>query len=106
MKVRQIFITLFLICTVLWTWTSIIAQDQEIQKTQDQEMQKAMEFFSTAGIPGDKWIEGETMVPHVAAASHFTSTMLYYPGTEELQPDEVRVILWGRRIILISHNQE
>ena len=33
---------------------------------QEEEMKKAMEFFSTAGVPGDKWIEGETMVPHVA----------------------------------------
>jgi ribonuclease BN (tRNA processing enzyme) len=87
MKVRQVFLTLLLISTFLSSWTSIQAQDQETQK--------AMEFFSTAGIPGDKWIEGETMVPHVAAASHFTSTMLYYPGTEELQPDEVRVIFMG-----------
>ena len=30
------------------------------------EMLKAKEFFETAGIPGKKWIEGETMVPHVA----------------------------------------
>jgi hypothetical protein len=29
------------------------------------EMLKAKEFFETAGIPGDKWIEGETMGPHV-----------------------------------------
>jgi len=49
-----------------------------------------MEFFSTAGIPGDKWTEGETMVPHVAPSGHFNSTMLYYPGTEELQHDEGR----------------
>ena len=84
---RYFLLTLFLICTVLWPWTSINAQDQE--------MQKAKEFFSTAGKPGDKWIEGETMFPHVAGASHFTSTMLYYPGTEELQPDEVRVIFMG-----------
>jgi hypothetical protein len=59
---------------------------------QEEELKKAKEFFSTAGIPGDKWIEGETMVPHVAPAKHFKATMLYYPGTEKLQPDEVRVI--------------
>ena len=33
---------------------------------QEEELKKAKEFFSTAGIPGDRWIEGETMVPHVA----------------------------------------
>ncbi len=87
MKVRQVFLTLLLISTVLWSWTSINAQDKE--------MQKAMEFFSTAGIPGDKWIEGETMYPHVAPAGHFKATMLYYPGTEKLQPDEVRVTFMG-----------
>jgi len=87
MQVRQILLTLLLICTVLFSWTSINAQDQEVQK--------AMELFSTAGIPGDKWTEGETMVPHVAPAGHFNATMLYYPGTEELQPDEVRVIFMG-----------
>ncbi len=87
MKVRQVFLTLLLISTVLWSWTSINAQDQE--------MQKAMEFFSTAGIPGDKWIEGETMYPHVAPAGHFNATMLYYPKTETLRPDEVRVIFMG-----------
>ncbi len=47
------------------------------------EMLKAQQFFETAGIPGDRWIEGETMVPHVAPARHFNATMLYYPGTEE-----------------------
>jgi ribonuclease Z len=59
------------------------------------EMLKAKEFFETAGIPGDKWIEGETMGPHVAPSQHFNATMLYYPGTEELQPDEVRVVFMG-----------
>jgi len=59
------------------------------------ELLKAKEFLGTAGIPGDKWVEGETMVPHVAPARHFNATMLYYPGTEELQADEVRVIFMG-----------
>ncbi len=62
---------------------------------QEEELKKAKEFFETAGIPGDKWVEGETMVPHVAPARHFNTTMLYYPGTEELQADEVRVIFMG-----------
>ena len=62
---------------------------------QDAELQKAKEFFSTAGISGGKWIEGETMVPHVAPAKHHKATLLYYPGTEELQSDEVRVIFMG-----------
>lgn len=35
------------------------------------------------------------MDPHVRAAKHFKSAMLYYPGTEELQPDEVRVTFMG-----------
>jgi len=61
----------------------------------DPKMQKAAEFFGTAGIPGDKWVEGETIVPHVAPAKHFFATMLYYPGTEELQADEVRVTFMG-----------
>ena len=59
------------------------------------EMLKAKKFFETAGIPGDRWIEGETILPYVAPASHFNSTMLYYPGTEKLQADEVRVIFMG-----------
>jgi len=61
----------------------------------DPELLKAAEFFEEAGVPGGKWIEGETMVPHVAPASHFNATMLYYPGTEELQADEVRVTFMG-----------
>ncbi len=59
------------------------------------EMLKAKEFFETAGYPGKRWIEAETMVPHVAPASHFKATMLYYPGTGELQSDEVRVVFMG-----------
>jgi ribonuclease Z len=59
------------------------------------EMLKAKKFFETAGIPGGRWIEGETILPYVAPASHFNSTMLYYPGTEKLQADEVRVIFMG-----------
>ena len=62
---------------------------------QDPELQKAMEFFSTAGIPGDQWIEGETFYPNVAPADHFNATLLYYPGTEELQRNEVRVTFMG-----------
>ena len=65
------------------------------QQEPDAEMKKAAEFFATAGVPGERWIEGETMVPHVAPASHFFSTVLYYPGTEELGPDEVRVTFMG-----------
>ena len=65
------------------------------QQQPSPEMIKAKEFFGLAGLPGDKWIEGETMVPHIAPGSHFNSTMLYYPNTEELQPDEVRVIFMG-----------
>ncbi len=62
---------------------------------QEDELQKAMQFFGTAGIPSDKWTEGETMSPHVMPAKHFKAAMLYYPGTEDLQPDEVRVIFMG-----------
>jgi len=62
---------------------------------ENEELEKAKEFFGTAGIPADRWIEGETMYPHVAPAKHFKATMLYYPGTETLQPDEVRVTFMG-----------
>jgi hypothetical protein len=48
------------------------------------ELKKAKAFFETAGVPGKRWVEGETMVPHVAPAKHFRATMLYYPGSEEL----------------------
>jgi hypothetical protein len=61
----------------------------------DPELLKAKEFFETAGNPEGKWIEGETMVPHVAPARHHKASLLYYPGTEELQDDEVRVIFMG-----------
>jgi len=58
-------------------------------------VKKAMEFFTTAGIPNGEWIEGETMFPNVAPGAHFKATMLYYPGTEPLQEDEVRVSFMG-----------
>jgi ribonuclease Z len=61
----------------------------------DPEVRKAKEFFETAGTPGTKWTEGEMFVPHVAPGPHFKATLLYYPGTEELQPDEMRVIFMG-----------
>ena len=73
---------------------------------QEDERQKAMQFFATAGVPGDKWIEGETMLPHVIPAGHFYSTMLYYPGTEELQSNEVRVTpSWARTPTQVSRSQ-
>ena len=81
--------------TVLFAGVADAPRLQAQETAQDPELAKAMEFFSTAGIPGDKWIEGETMVPHVAPASHFKANMLYYPGTEELQEDEVRVTFMG-----------
>ncbi len=72
------------------TFSSVWAQQDP-----DPELLKAQEFFETAGIPGDRWIEGETMVPHVAPAKQFKSAMLYYPGMEELPADEVRVTFMG-----------
>ncbi|MCK5498819.1 MAG: hypothetical protein KAI77_06440, partial [Gammaproteobacteria bacterium] len=72
------------------TISAVWAQDKPTP-----EMLQAKEFFGTAGIPGGRWIEGETMVPHVAPGKHFKANMLYYPGTEELQADEVRVIFMG-----------
>ncbi len=72
------------------TFSPVWAQQQP-----DPELLKAKEFLGTAGIPGDKWIEGETVVPHIAPAKHFKSAMLYYPGMEELQADEVRVTFMG-----------
>ncbi len=65
------------------------------QQQPDPEALKAKEFFGTAGIPGDKWIEGETMFPHVSPASHFKAAMLYYPGVEELKDDEMRITFMG-----------
>jgi ribonuclease Z len=62
---------------------------------QDAQLQKAMEFFSTAGTPGDRWTEGESFVPHVAPGAHFAATQLFFPGFEELQPDEMRVTFMG-----------
>jgi ribonuclease BN (tRNA processing enzyme) len=65
------------------------------QKQATPEMMKVKEFFATAGNPDGRWTEGETMVPHVFPGKHFNATMLYYPGTEELQDDEVRVTFMG-----------
>ena len=80
--------------TVAWVGILVVPGSWAEQQP-SAEMMKAKEFFEVAGLPGDKWVEGETMVPHIAPASHFTSTMLYYPNTEDLQPDEVRVIFMG-----------
>ena len=81
---RSVFVLSFLFSSTL------LAQDAP-----PPEMQKAMEFFTTAGNPAGKWTEGETMVPHVAPSAKFFSTMLYYPGTEELADDEIRVTFMG-----------
>jgi ribonuclease BN (tRNA processing enzyme) len=89
MKHSALWIAAFMLGSTLATSASW-AQQQPTP-----EMLKAKEFFETAGTPGGRWIEGETMVPHVLAGKHFKTTMLYYPGTEELQPDEVRVIFMG-----------
>ncbi len=59
------------------------------------EQRKAMEFFTQAGDPQGRWIEGETMYPNVFPGKHFSATMLYYPGTETLQSDEIRVTFMG-----------
>ena len=84
MKKSILHLTIFMLSTLF-----VIAQNTEA------EMLKAKEFFENAGVPGDKWIEGETMQPNIKPAKHFKSTMLYYPGTEELQEDEVRVTFMG-----------
>ncbi len=89
MKLKTFITAAFLVGHTM-TFSSAWAQQET-----DPELLKAKEFLGTAGIPGDKWIEGETMVPHVAPARHFKATMLYYPGTEKLQADEVRVVFMG-----------
>jgi ribonuclease Z len=89
MKIRTLSATAVLLSLTL-TVPVASAQQQP-----DPELVKAKEFFESAGVPGDKWIEGETMSPYVAPATHFKANMLYYPGSEELQPDEVRVTFMG-----------
>lgn len=59
------------------------------------ELMKAKKFLTQAGVPGDKWQEGETMHPNVLPGKHFKSTMLYYRKAEELQTDEMRVLFMG-----------
>jgi len=85
---------LTIVLTIAWVGLLLVPATRA-QQEPSPEVMKAKEFFETAGIPGDKWIEGETMVPHVAAGKHFKTSMLYYPGTEELQEDEIRVIFMG-----------
>ena len=70
----------------------------------DPEMLKAKEFFGTAGIPGDKWVEGETMVPHVAPARHHNSSLIYYPKTENFRKMKYGSFLWGRHTTRVKHN--
>ena len=82
----------------MWPAMAIIASlsaDPAYSQQSSTQIERAKAFFSTAGVPGDRWVEGETMVPHVAPGKHHKATLLYYPGTEELQPDEVRVIFMG-----------
>jgi len=74
--------------------SAVTAATASAQQT-DEDVRQAMEFFSTAGSPGDKWIEGETVYPNVAPASHFNASLLYYPGTETLLSDEMRVTFMG-----------
>jgi len=77
-------------------WLSLLLAPSAMTQPQPTpEMRKAMEFFTTAGDPNGRWIEGETMMPHVFPGNHFKATMLYYPGTEELQDDEIRVTFMG-----------
>lgn len=88
MKIINCF-NIFLLALIFSTIPAALSQEPT------PEMLKAKEFFSNAGIPGDKWKEGETMQPHVAPAAHHSASLLYYPNTEELQEDEVRVIFMG-----------
>jgi ribonuclease Z len=85
---RQLLIPALLAC--LAASAPILAQEPPSPA-----MQKAMQFFQTAGLPGDQWIEGETYIPHVAPGSHFAASQLFFPGFEELQPDEMRVTFMG-----------
>lgn len=83
MKLKTLFLTLILLPYFIYA------------QNQDAELLKAKEFFENAGVPGDKWVEGETLYPNIRPAKHFHSSMLYYPGTEELHEDEVRVTFMG-----------
>lgn len=78
----------------LITATSV-ASASWAQEQPSPEMQEVMQFMMTAGNPAGRWTEGETFVPHVAPASHFAASQLFYPGFEELQPDEMRVTFMG-----------
>ena len=87
------------VCAAIIVLATSIASAQQ---NMTPEMQKAMEFFGQAGNPEGRWIEGETMVPHVEAGPHFKASMLYYPGTEELQEDEIRVSFNGFDLLPIA----
>ena len=47
-----------------------------------------------AGVPNGRWKEG-LMFDGIGPADDMFSSMQYYPGTEEVLPDEIRVTFMG-----------
>ena len=74
--------------------------------SQDDEMKKAMDFFSNAGIPGDRWTEGETMVPHVAPAPHFKRRCFTIPAPRNYSRMRFGLFSWDRPTTPTNPNLE
>ena len=94
-----------LICVALWTFilsVSALAQDasgmppemQEYLDTLTESQQQQVIGLLSAGVANGKWKEG-LMFDGIAPSDDMFSAMQFYPGTETVREDEMRVTFMG-----------
>ena len=69
-------------------------QLQELEKKGFQSDPKVLQDIATAGQPLGRWKEG-LMFDGIAPMPWLKSAANWFPGTEEVQPDEIRVTFMG-----------
>ena len=81
----------YLFLLTAFTFYSFVSNGQEVQPpSSEEEINKAL----TGGVPMDRWKEG-LLYEGVRPMPWLKSAANWFPGTEEVQPDEIRVTFMG-----------
>ncbi len=95
-------LSLFILFIVLGTSLPLLAQDEsgvppEMQaylETLTPSQQEQVIALLQGGVANGRWKEG-LLFDGIAPSEDMFSTMQFYPGTEQVQPDEMRVSFMG-----------
>jgi len=104
---NKIILKTLLICIL--AVSSIMAQETDEQKKMQEFMntltdtqKEQLQILQTAGIAEGKWKEG-LMMDGIGPSKDMFSTMQFYPRTEMVRPDEMRITFMGSSPLIREH---